>query len=562
MRLPCAVCSSIDPTEVTWCYNQTEISTSELNITAEATWTRNKFTKNTNCGDLKLYWYEFKFETDSQYSCHIITPLELSEHCTVDSTRNNATVCDNGLPACTYGQSQTDSQCVAQITTTPVLPSATLSAQSDSTGLAGASSEPTPSVPSSTASPSIAPAGTASEPTPSVSSSTNGTGCTLGRVSCYIVYPAVGLGALTAMVVLLVVVIIVLVCISVKRGKKKMQSERECILLCVVVTKASCMINIFLCFICQGTEKAPEVELHTYDVVVQPVGGETVPNDQQHIYHRTQHTNIVDKTQQTCDEYHQENTTTQEYEHPHNARQRSRREEARSRKHDYEQVSTGEQNESETLSSHVRVLEGQIEVSSIRPLTTTTADMYSTPNFSLKETPQSPGSQDHFYHVLEGPTPPISTNTYSSADRSTAPGKKEDDNDYDEPVLLTGNKAGHQLFDDPKYQSTFAPVMSTQSDTFTNRAKIKLLPNLACASPVEEAAISDSSFQASAVTSPANPTEGKWNDMHAFCKDAQEDDYNQPTVITVKNKDLINERGDQPVLFDDPTYQIAQSAPV
>ena len=122
-----------------------------------------------------------------------------------------------------------------------------------------------------------------------------------------------------------------------------------------------------------------------------------------------------------------------------------------------------------------------------------------------------------------------------------------------------------QLFDDPKYQSTFAPVMATQPDTLPqklpDRAKIKLLPNLACASPVAEAATSDSSFQASAVTSPANPTEGKWNDMHTFWKDAQEDDYDQPAVITIKNKDLIDEGGDQPVLFDDPTYQVA-SAPV
>ena len=182
----------------------------------------------------------------------------------------------------------------------------------------------------------------------------------------------------------------------------------------------------------------------------------------------------------------------------------------------------------------------------------------------MKGQPQSPGSQDHFYHVLEGPTPSTGTNTYSSADQSTAPGKKEDDNDYDEPIFATSNKAGHQLFDDPKYQSTFAPVISIQSDTLPqmlpDRAKIKLLPNLACASPVEEAAISDPSFQASAVTSPANPSEGKWNDMHAFWKDAQ-DDYDQPAVITIKNKDLINEGGDQPVLFDDPTYQVA-SAPV
>ena len=190
------------------------------------------------------------------------------------------------------------------------------------------------------------------------------------------------------------------------------------------------------------------MELHTYAVVAQPMGGETVPNDQQHIHHRTQHTtHIVDETQQTHDEYHQENTTGQEYEHLHNTRQTRRREEAKSRKHDFEQVSTGEQNESETPLSHknlYRVLEGLIEVSCSRALTTTaTEDMYSTPKFSLKERPQSPGSQDHFYHVLDGPTPPTGTNMCTSAIRSTAPCKEEDDNDYDEPVLLTDNKAGH-----------------------------------------------------------------------------------------------------------------------
>ena len=70
------------------------------------------------------------------------------------------------------------------------------------------------------------------------------------------------------------------------------------------------------------------MELHTYAVVAQPMGGETVPNDQQRISHRTQHTtHIVDETQQTHDEYHQENTTGQEYEHLHNTRQTRRREE-------------------------------------------------------------------------------------------------------------------------------------------------------------------------------------------------------------------------------------------
>ena len=129
-----------------------------------------------------------------------MTPLELSKYCRVESTKN-ATVCDSGMAVCTYGQPQTDSQCVAQIITTPVLPSTTLSTETNFTGSAGAVSEPTPSV------------------------SPSSTGCTLGRVSCHIAYLAVGLGALGVIVLLLVVVVIVLACISVKRGKKKMQSE-------------------------------------------------------------------------------------------------------------------------------------------------------------------------------------------------------------------------------------------------------------------------------------------------------------------------------------------------
>ena len=278
----------------------------------------------------------------------------------------------------------------------------------------------------------------------------------------------------------------------------------------------------------------------------------------------------MDKTEQTHDEYHQENTTSQEYEHLHNTRQKSRKEETRGRQHDYEQVSTGEQNESKTPPSHenlYHVLDGPIEVSGSRAFTTTTADMYSTPNFSSKGPPQSPASQDHFYQVLEGPTSFTGTSMYSNTDRSTALGKKKDNGDYDEPIFPTGNKAGHQLFDDPLYQRTFAPVISTQSHTLPQKLpdEIKLLPNLAYASPVEDqdkTAISDSSYQVSAVTSPAKPTEGKWNDMQAFCKDSQEDNYDQPTAITIKSKELnSNEGGDQPVLFNDPTYQVV-SAPV
>ena len=189
---------------------------------------------NANCSDLNLYWYDLRFEADcGSYMCHIVAPLELSDHCTVDSTRC-ATVCDSDLPVCTYGQSQTDTQHIAQITTTPVLSSTTLSAQSNSTGLAGTPSKPAPSVLSSIPSPSNVPAGAPD--------------CMLGRVSCRIVYLAVGLGALAVIVMLLVVVVIVLVCISVKRGKMKMQSEREYILLCVVVASKFFLHNYFIVF--------------------------------------------------------------------------------------------------------------------------------------------------------------------------------------------------------------------------------------------------------------------------------------------------------------------------
>ena len=144
-----------------------------------------EYKKDVNCSDSKLYWYELKFGAEAaSYLCHIVTPLESSESCTVKSISNNTTVCDSGLPVCAYGQSQADPQCVAQI-----LPSTSLSG--------------------------VTPAPSSDPPD-----------CMLGGVSCHIVYPAVGLGTLVVIVVLLLVVIIVLGCIVVKKGKK-MQGERE-----------------------------------------------------------------------------------------------------------------------------------------------------------------------------------------------------------------------------------------------------------------------------------------------------------------------------------------------
>ena len=58
---------------------------------------------------------------------------------------------------------------------------------------------------------------------------------------------------------------------------------------------------------------------------------------------------------------------------------------------------------------------------------------------------------------------------------------------------------------------------------------------------------------------------GTWNDTYAFSQDsknAQEDDYDQPAAVTVKKKELNSNEGEgQPVIFDDPTYQVS-SAPV
>ena len=209
MRLPYSVCVSIGSTEVTWYYSQTENSISELYITEQARCTLKEsgnYINNANCSDLKLYQYEYTgIEADT---CHIATHLELLEDCTVKS--KNATAY-SVLPVCACCRSQTNPKSVPQITITPILSSTTLLAQCNFTGLAGATSEPTPSVPSSSASPS------------------NVTGCPLGRVPCRIVYLTVWLGVLIVIAVLLVVVIIVLVCISVNR-RKKMRGERECIL--------------------------------------------------------------------------------------------------------------------------------------------------------------------------------------------------------------------------------------------------------------------------------------------------------------------------------------------
>ena len=205
----------------------------------------------------------------------------------------------------------------------------------------------------------------------------------------------------------------------------------------------------------QTPTKSPEDKMHPYDVVTQPTGGNAVPNDQQHIYNRTQHPSIRDTTQQTRAEYNQDNTTDRgQYERLDNTRQGNRMKEARSEGHDCDSVSITEQEKhhgSGAPSSQenlYHVLEGPTEENS--SATTAAEEMYSTPNFSSKGPPQSSSTRDNFYHVLEGPTP----STGSNPERSTAPGKEEE-NEYDEPVHpnwdsnKSGQQLGGELFDDP-----------------------------------------------------------------------------------------------------------------
>ena len=320
----------------------------------------------------------------------------------------------------------------------------------------------------------------------------------------------------------------------------------------------------------QTFRKSPKEKMHPYDVVAQPTGGNGVPNDQQHIYDRTQHPGITNKTQQTHGEYNQDSTTGHsQYECLDSSRQGSRKKEARSEGHDYDSISITEREKhhgSGTPSSQenlYHVLEGPTEENS--SATTVAEDMYSTPNISSKGQPQTPVTQDNFYHVLEGPTPPMGTSTYSNPERSTALGKEED-HKYDEPVRPKwySNKSGQQLngelFDDPSYQSTFATVMSTQPHTqkLPNNARVDLLPCPLTTSSVEDKAVtSDPSYE---LSSPSRLPTAQPN-LESFSqgsKNAQEDDYNPPATITIKNKDLNSNEGEgQPVLFDDPTYQVA-----
>ena len=152
--LQCVVHSTAEPIQVRWYHgentNMNPDDADELNITAGGRYTVVESNKtsaqedNENCGDgWNIFWLNF-FYTDGEgdsglYWCRIVigghTPLEFSEPWTLENTSNNTTACEPG-------QILTDSKCVGQSTTTPILQSTTLLAQSNFTSVVGATYEP------------------------------------------------------------------------------------------------------------------------------------------------------------------------------------------------------------------------------------------------------------------------------------------------------------------------------------------------------------------------------------------------------------------------------------
>lgn len=149
--LPCVVHSTAEPIQVRWYHGEMNPDDAdELNITAGGRYTvveSNKTSAQEDyeiCGDgWNIFWLNFSYtdEGDSGlYWCRIVigghTPLEFSEPWTLENTTSNNTT------ACEPGQILTDSKCVGQITTTPILQSTTLPAQSNFSGVVGTTPEP------------------------------------------------------------------------------------------------------------------------------------------------------------------------------------------------------------------------------------------------------------------------------------------------------------------------------------------------------------------------------------------------------------------------------------
>ena len=211
MNLPCVVYNATGPIQVRWYHSQNgNPADAELNITAGGRYTVEESEQSpsnsryTNCTDGdQLYRYELKFnysEGDSgSYWCRIVIDggilLKLSEPWTVDCI-------ESGLAICGTGPSQTDPKCAGQITTTPILPSTSLPAQSSVEATSG------PLVTSLVM----------HSPVQTTSSTTHSNGCG-GGTPCFVYGLAAGLGLFT--VIFLVATVSVLVCRKVYMQKQK-----------------------------------------------------------------------------------------------------------------------------------------------------------------------------------------------------------------------------------------------------------------------------------------------------------------------------------------------------
>jgi len=268
-----------------------------------------------------------------------------------------------------------------------------------------------------------------------------------------------------------------------------------------------------------STDKSTEEEMHMYDTVTQPVAGNAGSSDQQHVYSKTQHAMVK---QQTLDECHQHVANGHEYERLDNTKLGQKRE-MRVGIHEYDQASPGEQQRQlgsgdRASQEHLyHVLDGPAEVSDSATNAITTEDMYSTPNFDRSSStgqPQSPSPQENFYHVLEDPA--TSTVTYSNPQISANSGKEEGDNehDYDQPIhqnsKLKDKVDQHEdpevLFDDPSY---LAPGMSAQPHSLSHNSsyntKDKPILTSSTAIPVDDQGklITDTAYQVSTAANPA-----------------------------------------------------------
>ena len=207
--LPCVVYNATGPIQVRWYHSQNgnPADAEELNIIAGGRYTveeseqsRSASSRYANCtDDDQLYRNTLKFnyiEADSgSYWCRIVIDggilLKLSEPWTVDSIESDLAVCGTG-------PSQTDPNCAGQITTTPVLLSTSLPAQSS----VEATSEP--------------PVTSLVMHSPVQTTHSNGCG---GGTPCFVYGLAAALGSFT--IILLVATVSVLVCRKVYMKKQK-----------------------------------------------------------------------------------------------------------------------------------------------------------------------------------------------------------------------------------------------------------------------------------------------------------------------------------------------------